>query len=110
MTDGFTTSMLRWLQDKCALPVKVAEEGDVITPRRVLFTPENQHMVVTLGGRIHISEAEPVNGHLQSIDVTFNSVSKVYGARSAGVLPSPSKRSNTTRGFVSIGSGVCGLR
>jgi two-component system chemotaxis response regulator CheB len=86
MTDGFTTSMLRWLQDKCALPVKVAEEGDVITPRRVLFTPEGQHMVVTLGGRIHISEAEPVNGHRPSIDVTFNSVAKVYGARSAGVL------------------------
>jgi two-component system chemotaxis response regulator CheB len=78
--------MLRWLQDKCALPVKVAEEGDVITPRRVLFTPENQHMVVTLGGRIHISDAEPVNGHRPSIDVTFNSVAKVYGARSAGVL------------------------
>ncbi len=31
-------------------------------------------------------------------------------ARSAGVLPSPSRRSNTTRGFVSIGSGVCGVR
>jgi two-component system chemotaxis response regulator CheB len=86
MTDGFTTSMLRWLQDKCALPIKVAEEGDTITPRRVLFTPESAHMVVTLGGRIHLSDAEPVNGHRPSIDVTFNSVAKVYGARSAGVL------------------------
>ena len=31
-------------------------------------------------------------------------------ARSSGVLPSPSRRSNTTRGFVSIGNGVCGVR
>jgi two-component system chemotaxis response regulator CheB len=86
MTDGFTLSMLRWLQDKCPLPVKVAQEGDTITPRRVLFTPEAVHMVVTLGGRIHLSESDPVNGHRPSIDVLFSSVAKVYGARSAGVL------------------------
>lgn len=86
MTDGFTPSMLRWLQDKCPLPVKVAEEGETITPRRVLFTPDKTHMVVTLGGRIHLSDSEPVNGHRPSIDVTFNSLAKVYGARSAGVL------------------------
>ncbi len=86
MTDGFTTSMLRWLQDKCPLPVKVAEDGDTILPRRVLFAPETAHMVVTLGGRIHLSDSDPVNGHRPSIDVTFNSLAKVYGARSAGVL------------------------
>ena len=41
MTDGFTTGLMKWLQEKCALPVKVAEEGDAIVPRRVLFTPED---------------------------------------------------------------------
>jgi two-component system chemotaxis response regulator CheB len=86
MTDGFTTSMLRWLQERCALQIKVAEEGDAIVPRRVLFTPETAHMVVGIGGRVHLSDAEPVNGHRPSIDVTFQSVAKVYGARSAGVL------------------------
>jgi two-component system, chemotaxis family, protein-glutamate methylesterase/glutaminase len=86
MTDGFTTSMLRWLQERCALQIKVAEEGDAIVPRRVLFTPETRHMVVGIGGRVHLSDAEPVNGHRPSIDVTFQSVARVYGARSAGVL------------------------
>jgi two-component system chemotaxis response regulator CheB len=86
MTDGFTASMLRWLQERCALPVKVAEEGDAIIPRRVLFTPENSHLVVAIGGRVHLADSEPVNGHRPSIDVTFQSVAKVYGARSAGVL------------------------
>jgi two-component system chemotaxis response regulator CheB len=86
MTDGFTTSMLRWLQERCALQIKVAEEGDAIVPRRVLFTPETAHMVVGIGGRVHLSDGEPVNGHRPSIDVTFQSVAKVYGARSAGVL------------------------
>jgi two-component system chemotaxis response regulator CheB len=86
MTDGFTTSMLRWLQERCALQIKVAEDGDAIVPRRVLFTPETLHLVVAIGGRIHLSAADPVNGHRPSIDVTFNSVAKVYGARSAGIL------------------------
>jgi two-component system chemotaxis response regulator CheB len=86
MTDGFTTSMLRWLQERCALQIKVAEEGDAVVPRRVLFTPETSHMVVGIGGRVHLSDAEPVNGHRPSVDVTFQSVARVYGARSAGVL------------------------
>ena len=86
MTDGFATSMLRWLQERCALQIKVAQEGDAIVPRRVLFTPETSHMIVGIGGRVHLSDSEPVNGHRPSIDVTFQSVAKVYGARSAGVL------------------------
>jgi two-component system chemotaxis response regulator CheB len=86
MTDGFTTGMLRWLQERCALQVKVAEDGDAIVPRRVLFTPETQHLVAAIGGRVHLSSGEPVNGHRPSIDVTFQSIAKIYGARSAGVL------------------------
>ena len=86
MTDGFTASMLRWLQERCPMSIKVAEEGDAIVPRRVLFTPESAHLVVAVGGRVHLTNTEPVNGHRPSIDVTFQSVAKVYGARSAGVL------------------------
>lgn len=86
MTDGFTASMLRWLRERCPLEIKVAEEGDAIIPRRVLFTPETLHLVVSIGGRVHLSDAAPVNGHRPSIDVTFSSVAKIYGPRSAGVL------------------------
>lgn len=86
MTDGFTTSMLRWLQERCPLQIKVAEEGDAILPRRVLFTPESTHLVVAIGGRVHLSDREPVNGHRPSIDVTFQSVARVYGPRSAGIV------------------------
>ena len=86
MTDGFTASMLRWFQERCPLSIKVAEDGDAIVPRRVLFTPETFHLVVAVGGRVHLSSADPVNGHRPSIDVTFQSIAKVYGARSAGVL------------------------
>ena len=55
-------------------------------PRRVLFTPEDSHLVAAIGGRVHLSKADAVNGHRPSIDVTFQSIAKVYGPRSAGVL------------------------
>src|SRR5262249_32815545 len=86
MTDGFTTRLLRSLQERCAVPIKVAEQGDAVLPRRVLFTPETEHLVVQHGGRVHLSNADAVNGHRPSVDVTFKSVAKVYGARSAGIL------------------------
>ncbi len=101
MTDGFTTSMMRWLQERCALQIKVAEEGDAIVPRRVLFTPETLHMVIRIGGRVHLSDAAPVNGHRPSIDVTFQSIAKVYGARAAGVLLT-GMGSDGARGLLSI--------
>ncbi len=87
MTDGFTTSMLRWLQERCALQIKVAEEGDADhAAARAVHAGDARTWSSAIGGRVHLSDAEPVNGHRPSIDVTFQSVAKVYGARSAGVL------------------------
>jgi two-component system chemotaxis response regulator CheB len=86
MADGFMAGLLNWLQQRCALPIRAAEEGDAIMPRRVLVAPERLHMVVLPGGRVHLSPDEEVNGHRPSVDVTFNSVAKVYGPRAAGLL------------------------
>lgn len=86
MTEGFMTGLMRWLQIRCPLPVRVAGEGDAILPRRVLFAPEWAHLVVQPDGRIHLSEGDPVNGHRPSVDVTFLSLAKVYGARAAGMI------------------------
>jgi two-component system chemotaxis response regulator CheB len=86
MAEGFMPGLLRSLQQRCPLPVRVAEEGEVILPRRVLFAPDWAHMVVQPDGRVRLSEGDPVNGHRPSVDVTFISLSKVYGTRAAGML------------------------
>ena len=86
MAEGFMTGLIRWLQMRCSLPVRVAEEGDAILPRRVLFAPDWAHLTVQPNGRVHLSEGDPVNGHRPSVDVTFKSLAKVYGARAAGML------------------------
>jgi two-component system chemotaxis response regulator CheB len=86
IAEGFLTGLLRWLQGRCALPLKVASEGDALLPRRVLFAPEWAHVVVQPNGRLHLSEADPVSGHRPSVDVTFQSIAEVYGPRGAGML------------------------
>ena len=86
MADDFMAGLLDWLRQRCQLAVRIAEDGDAILPRRVLFAPEGAHLVVQPEGRVHLSDAEPVNGHRPSVDVTFTSLAKVYGARAAGVL------------------------
>jgi two-component system, chemotaxis family, protein-glutamate methylesterase/glutaminase len=86
MADGFLVGLIQWLQQRCPVPVKIAEEGDLILPRRVLFAPDGAHLVVQPGGRVHLSDAEPVMGHRPSADVTLTSLAKVYGPRVAGML------------------------
>lgn len=86
MADGFIEGLIPWLQQRCLLPVQLAEEGERLLSRRVLLTPDGAHLVVQAGGRLHIMEGEPVNGHRPSVDVTFKSVAQVYGPRAAGIL------------------------
>jgi two-component system chemotaxis response regulator CheB len=86
MAEGFMPGLIEWLQRRCPLPVKVAEEGDAILPGRVLFAPDRAHLVVVPPGRVSLSDADPVNGHRPSVDVTFDSIAKVYGPRAAGIV------------------------
>lgn len=86
MTEGFMPGLVGWLQKRCPLPVKIAEEGDAILPQRILFAPDHAHVIVSPSGRVHLSESGPVNGHRPSVDVAFKSLAKVYGARVAGIL------------------------
>jgi two-component system chemotaxis response regulator CheB len=86
IAEGFMTSLLTWLQQRCLLPMRVAEEGDTLLPQQVLFAPDWAHLVVRPGGRVHLAEGDPVNGCRPSVDVTFNSLAQVYGPRAAGAL------------------------
>ena len=55
MAEGFMPGLIEWLQQRCPLPVKVAEEGDAILPGRVLFAPDSAHLVgVAVGTRIPV--------------------------------------------------------
>jgi two-component system, chemotaxis family, protein-glutamate methylesterase/glutaminase len=86
MAEGFMPGLIEWLQQRCALPVKVAAERDEILPGHVLFAPDSAHILATSNRRVHLSDGPPVNGHRPSVDVTFGSLAKVYGSRAAGIV------------------------
>ena len=86
IAEGFMTGLITWLQQRCRLPLRVAEEGDTLVPRQVLFAPDWAHLVVRPGGRVHLAEGDPVNGSRPSVDLTFTSLAQIYGSRAAGAL------------------------
>jgi two-component system chemotaxis response regulator CheB len=86
MAEGFMGGLVAWLQPRCALPIKVAEEGDTVRPGHVLFAPDSAHLTLLPTGRVQLSAADPVNGLRPSVDVAFASVASVYRARAAGIV------------------------
>ena len=86
MADGFMPAMVESLRQRCALTIKVAKTGDRLQSGHVLFAPPSAHLTVLTGGRVRIEDSEPVRGFRPSVDVTFASLARNYGARAAGVL------------------------
>jgi two-component system chemotaxis response regulator CheB len=86
MADGFMPALLQSLQMRCELSLRIAQEGDPVLPRRVLFTPDGAHLIVQPNGRVHLSYADPISGHRPSVDATMTSLARTYGPRAAGVL------------------------
>ena len=89
MPAGFTREFANSLDRISGLEIKEAEEGDLLSPGRVLITPGNKHIQVEkrrLSGIAHLSDIPPVNGHRPSVDVLFKSVAEEYGNRALAVI------------------------
>ncbi len=89
MPEGFTKEFALSLNNICPLEVKEAEEGDILKSGRIFIAPGNKHVVVekkALATVIHLTDAEPCNGHRPSADVLFESVAKEYGNNALGVI------------------------
>lgn len=86
ITEGFMAGLVDWLQPLSPLAITIAREGDLIVPGRIFFAPDSAHLVVGSDGTLHLSSAEPVNGHRPSVDMTLKSLAAAYGDRAAGVL------------------------
>jgi two-component system chemotaxis response regulator CheB len=69
---------------KCALPVREAEDKELVEPGTVYFAPPDYHLLLDEGPRLALSADEPVNFSRPSIDVLFESAVDVYGERVLG--------------------------
>ena len=82
---NFTQGFVDWLNKDCALEVKVADDGEEITPGKVLVAPGEVHME-TEGNRVKLKDGPMVNNCKPSVDVLFSSVAQSHADRSLAVL------------------------
>lgn len=89
MPEKFTSAFARRLDGICAVSVKEAADGDVVTAGRVLIAPGNQHLLLHRSGTrytVNIVDGPHVARHRPSVDVLFRSASQVAGRNAMGVL------------------------
>jgi two-component system chemotaxis response regulator CheB len=93
MPAGFTKSLAERLNSQSMLKVREAEEGDIIQAGTVLIAPGDFHMIVKqkkidgeLREVIGLTKGERVQGVRPSVDVLLESVAKIFGQNSIGVI------------------------
>ena len=83
---GFVEGLASWLNDACALKVKVGRAGEKIQASTVYIAPDDHHMLVDRLGRLALSPGELVGGHRPSVTPLFESVAQSYGPAAMGVI------------------------
>ncbi len=86
IASGFLPGMVDWLNKECKIKVKIGEDQETIRPGVAYIAPDHFQMRVVEGGRISLSDEPPTNGHRPSGDILLESVAKVYGKGSIGVI------------------------
>jgi len=78
--------MAEILSRRTSLPVKQAEEGDIVSPGKVYIAPPNRHLLVNPNGTISLSESELVHFVRPSADLLFESVAASYKHHAIAVV------------------------
>ncbi len=90
MPPKFTGMFADRLNQDCVLTIKEAENGDQVSPGKVLIAPGgDQHMTIKrVGGfyKVFLVPGDRVNGHCPSVDVLFDSVAEHAGKNAVGVI------------------------
>src|SRR5690606_28992989 len=82
----FTAGFAEWLAGSCALPVRLAVDGERLAPGVVCVAPDNVHLGITREGRIALSSAPPVAGFRPSATHLFESAGSAYGPRLLAIV------------------------
>ncbi|MBI3185380.1 MAG: chemotaxis-specific protein-glutamate methyltransferase CheB [Myxococcales bacterium] len=82
----FHESFAVWLAKRSRLPLRIATDGELLSPGEVRVAPQGKDLVVTRGGRLKLLPPPPDALHSPSADRLFHSMAKALGASSVGVL------------------------
>jgi two-component system response regulator WspF len=82
----FAPGLATWLQGQCALPVRLARDGDELKPGEVLVAGTDDHLVLGRDRRLNYT-ADPVDyPYRPSVDVFFNSLAAAWPRPGVAVL------------------------
>jgi two-component system, chemotaxis family, protein-glutamate methylesterase/glutaminase len=104
MPKAFTGPFSERLNNKCALPVKEAADGDLLLPGRVLVAPGGRHLTLQRKGTGIVVQTFPVENYpryvyVPSIDLMMTSLSDACKGPMVGVI------------LTGMGNdGLCGMR
>lgn len=83
---AFSESLISWLATGSKLKVKVAKDGDLLTPGTVLIAPPDAHLTIPARGRVAVQPGVAKDGHLPSGTLLLESAAKAYGRRAVGCV------------------------
>ena len=84
--ETFAAGMADWLDAQCALPVRLAREGEGPQPGTVLLAGTNDHLRLVSASRMVYTEEPSDYLYRPSIDVFFETVAQHWRGDAVGVL------------------------
>jgi two-component system chemotaxis response regulator CheB len=86
MPVGFTKFFADNLNQVSALPVKEAQDGEIVQPQRVYLAPSGFHLLVERGGRLRLDQSPPLHGVRPAADKTLDSAAHAFRERCVGCV------------------------
>lgn len=86
MANGFIEGMAQWLDQACALEIKVAADQEKPLPGCVYLAPDGAHLKIRRDGRMFLEGKTAKISHCPSVSYLFASAAEVYGADAVGIL------------------------
>jgi two-component system chemotaxis response regulator CheB len=83
---GFVPALATWLDGASPLTIKVAQHGEQVEAGSVYFAPDDSHLTLADRQTIALSKAPALAGFRPSGTPLFESLARVYGEASIGVI------------------------
>ncbi|TVQ57435.1 MAG: chemotaxis-specific protein-glutamate methyltransferase CheB [Spirulina sp. DLM2.Bin59] len=83
---GFLQGLIDWLMLHCALPIRIAQRGELPQGGVIYFPPEQMHLEIDGRGQFAMSAGPKVDGHRPSVTAMMESVARYYRGAALGVL------------------------
>ena len=86
MGEEFTAGFTHWLDGKSSLRVKMAQDGELLSPGRVFIAPGGTHLEFRGRSMLKLVGGQPENMACPSVSRLFRSAVRGYGKNTAALL------------------------